>query len=278
MSRHSRLTSTAISASMLLAALSVAAYAQRGGQHHPVHHPHATVVRGHVFIGGYFYDPVFGQYPWWPRPIYPYYYPVYDSRSELKLRLTPDETRQAAVYVDGFFAGIVDDFDGTFQSLPLPPGGHRVVLYLEGYRTAHHNIYLRPGSTFTLRETLERLPPGVAGELPDVAPPVPAPPAGSYRMPVTPPKVTAPAAPAMAAAQAIGFGILDLFVQPANAEVTLDGQRWISNEEGHFVVHVPAGRHRVEVSKPGYRTFVTEIEVRDSETTPLNVSLVTTLP
>lgn len=278
MSRHSRLAATVISASMLLAALSVAAYAQRGGHQHPTHQPHATVVRGHVFIGGYFYDPVFGQYPWWPRAIYPYYYPVYDNRAELKLRLAPDESRQAAVYVDGFFAGVVDDFDGTFQSLPLPPGGHSVVLYLEGYRTAHHNIYLRPGSTFTIRDTLERLPPGVASELPHVATPVPAPPAGSYRMPVTPPKVAAPAAPAMAAPQAIGFGILDLFVQPANAEVMLDGLRWVSNEEGHFVVHVTAGKHRVEVSKPGYRPFVTDIEVRDGETTPLNVSLVTTTP
>ena len=24
-----------------------------------------------VFIGGYFYDPFFGPYPWWPRPVHP---------------------------------------------------------------------------------------------------------------------------------------------------------------------------------------------------------------
>jgi hypothetical protein len=34
--------------------------------------------------------------------------------------------------VDGFYAGIVDDFNGVFQSLPLTPGGHTVVLYVEG--------------------------------------------------------------------------------------------------------------------------------------------------
>jgi len=73
MSRYSRLTAILLSAPMLFAALSVAvaAYAQRGGRHHPEHHAHATVVRGHVFIGGYFYDPVYGQYPWWPRLLYP---------------------------------------------------------------------------------------------------------------------------------------------------------------------------------------------------------------
>ncbi len=26
-----------------------------------------------VFIGGYFYDPFFGPYPWWPRPVHPYW-------------------------------------------------------------------------------------------------------------------------------------------------------------------------------------------------------------
>jgi uncharacterized membrane protein len=69
---------------------------------------------------------------------------------------------------------------------------------------------------------------------------------------------------------------LDLYVQPATAEVTIDGQRWVSSEEGHFVVQVPAGKHRVEVSKSGYRQFTTEIEIRDGEALPLNVSLITT--
>jgi hypothetical protein len=36
---------------------------------------------------------------------------------------------EAAVYVDGFYAGIVDDFDGVFQKLLLPPGDHTIVLY-----------------------------------------------------------------------------------------------------------------------------------------------------
>ncbi len=75
-----------------------------------------------VFIGGYFYDPFFGPYPWWPRPLHPYWhYPPYDLRAELRVEC---RDRAAAVYVDAFYAGIVDDFDGNFQRLPLPPGGH----------------------------------------------------------------------------------------------------------------------------------------------------------
>jgi hypothetical protein len=68
-------------------------------------------VRGHVFIGGYFYDPFYGPYPWWPRTAYPYwYFPVYDKRAEVRLRVEPEEAEDAAVYVDGFYAGVVDDF------------------------------------------------------------------------------------------------------------------------------------------------------------------------
>jgi len=54
------------------------------------------------------------------------------------------------------------------------------------------------------------------------------------------------------------------------------GQRWVTSDEGHFMVQVPAGKHRVEVKKPGYRQFTTEIEVGDGQTIPLNVSLMTT--
>ena len=52
-----------------------------------------------VFIGGYFYDPFFGPYPWWPRPLHPYWhYPPYDLRAELRVEC---RDRAAAGYVDG---------------------------------------------------------------------------------------------------------------------------------------------------------------------------------
>jgi hypothetical protein len=189
----------------------------------------------------------------------------------------PEEAEEAAVYVDGFYAGIVDDFNGVFQGLPLTPGGHTIVLYLEGFRTVRHNVYLRAASTFKVRQTMERLPPGVASEPPELAPRLPAPPAGTYRTPVTPPRVQLPES-ASRATPAVGFGTLDLFVQPTSADVTIDGQRWASSEEGHFMVQIPAGKHRVEASTAGYRQFATEIEVHEGETSPLNVSLITSTP
>jgi hypothetical protein len=67
---------------------------------------------------------------------------VFDYRAEVRIQATP---RRRAVYVDGFYAGVVDDFDGTFQRLPLTPGGHRIELFMEGFRTVRKNLYLQPG-------------------------------------------------------------------------------------------------------------------------------------
>jgi hypothetical protein len=222
-----------------------------------------------VFIGGYFYDPFYGPYPWWPRPAYPYwYFPVYAARAEVRVLAVPKE---AAVYVDGFYAGIVDDFDGVFQALPLPPGGHEITLYLEGYRTVRRNLYLRPASTLKLRETMEALQEGATSEPPSVAPPVPAPPPGTATAPVAPPRAQPPA-PAVTPL-AVGFGTLTLRVRPADASVTIDGESWVSSDEGQFAIQVCVGAHHVEVSAPGHRRFETDIQVREGETTSLDVLL-----
>src|SRR5579871_6027725 len=89
-----------------------------GQPHRPVH------VGATIFIGGYFYDPGFGPYPWWQRPVYPYpYFPLYAPSAQVRVMVTP---KNAGVYVDGFYAGIVDDFNGFFQRLTLAPGGHEI--------------------------------------------------------------------------------------------------------------------------------------------------------
>jgi PEGA domain len=277
MSRVTRFTVLALSGLILVMTIPAIADAQRRAvPRHPSHPQRAVVVRGHVFIGGYFYDPFYGPYPWWPRTAYPYwYFPVYDNQAEVRLQVEPEEAEDAAVYVDGFYAGIVDDFNGVFQSLPLTPGGHTVVLYLEAYRTVRHNFYLSPGASFKLRATMERLAAGERSEPPELAPALPAPPTGTYRTPATTGR-TAVRPPAVRPAEAVGFGTLDIFVQPASAEIAIDGQRWVTSDEGHFMVQVPVGKHRVEVKKSGYRQFTTEIEVGEGEMVPLNVSLMTT--
>jgi hypothetical protein len=224
-----------------------------------------------VFVGGYFYDPFFGPYPWWPRGWYTYgYYPTLQNRAVVRVTATPVD---AAVYVDGFYAGVVDDFDGFFEGLPLPAGGHEITIYHEGYRTVQRRIYVAPATTFKLREDLERLPPGMASEPPALAPPVPAPPEGSYLPPRTGGPLPLPPGSVPQSEEACPMGVLAIRVQPASAEVWIDGERWVSSASGSFEIELPAGSHRLQVRGTGYREYAGSLDVRDGETTRLDITL-----
>jgi len=232
----------------------------------------------YVFVGGYFYDPFYGPYPWWPRSAYGWgYSPVFDYRAEVRIQATP---KDAAVYVDGFYAGVVDDFDGNFQRLPLTPGGHKIELFMEGYRTVRKNLYLQPGSTMKMHETLVPLAAGETSEPPEVAPPVPTPPEGTYNEPRgRAPREAGGPPPVRRGGGRVqrddgeGFGTLVLHVQPREAEVSVDGQRWMTSGDGEFEIQLPAGRHRVEVELQGFQRFSSDIDVRDDGATPVNISL-----
>ena len=99
------------------------------------------------------------------RPYYPGFGPVvsisvrrfppgvYPSDPAVAVRLQVTQ-RDALVYVDGYAAGIVDDYDGVFQRLQLIPGHHEIVVYLPGHRTLRQNLYFNPRSTHTIKHTL----------------------------------------------------------------------------------------------------------------------------
>jgi hypothetical protein len=102
---------------------------------------------GFGYLGG-FYD------PWW-------YgsgggYPIYVSRSDdwgrLRLKVKPVE---ATVYVDGYYAGIVDEFDGVFQRLHLDPGPHRLEVRLDGYEPLTFEVLIQPDKTTTFTGELK---------------------------------------------------------------------------------------------------------------------------
>jgi PEGA domain len=262
-----------------------------------------VVVAPRVIVGGgyyyrpYFYDPfwfdpwygfAYGyQYPWGPYGYPPYGAYRVDPGASLRLEVKPKE---AEVYVDGFYAGIVDDFDGTFQRLSVRPGEHEIELFLDGYRTVHQKVYVTPRKTFNVKYSMERL---AAGEQPEPRPQPPEPPQGAQagaprpgqppppmpqepppgRPPVRRPPPMPPQAP-RGGTQAAGYGTLAIRVQPADAEVMIDGEKWRgpATQDG-LVVDVAEGSHTVQISKAGYRTYITDVQVRRGETSPLNVSL-----
>ncbi len=134
--------------------------------------------------GGPFYSPYY--WPWWGYPSFGwgpawYYGAAYDPTSEIRLQVTP---KQAEVFVDGYLAGTVDDFDGAFQRLRLMPGEHELVIYLDGYRTVRQKLLLTAGADLKVRHVMEPLAPG---EVPDPRPQPLAPP---------PPAQAGPGAPA----------------------------------------------------------------------------------
>jgi hypothetical protein len=238
-----------------------------------------------VLVSGGFYDP-FWYDPWFYDPWWGYQYPPfpyrlgrYDLTGAIRLEVKP---REAEVYVDGYYAGVVDDFDGVFQRLNVLPGAHEIALYLDGFRTVRQRLYVAPHNTFKLKYTMERLG---AGEQPEPRPqpqnpppeaggaqPVQTPGRGPAGRPPPPPEPPQPGT--TRGVEATAYGTIAIRVQPSDADVLIDGEKWRGPDTtDHLAIEVAEGRHTVVIQKPGYRTYVTEVQVRAGETTTLNVSL-----
>jgi hypothetical protein len=148
------------------------------------------VYRPGLGIGIYIGSPYRYAYPGYRRPYYapryrsyappyPYYgygyatpYPyAYNYPSQAGIYAVPPtgalyggvrievEPRDAAVYVDGYYAGIVDDFDGAWQRVALEPGPHRFEIVAPGFETLTFEVNVRPNETVRYRGDLMRLVP-----------------------------------------------------------------------------------------------------------------------
>jgi hypothetical protein len=211
-----------------------------------------------------FFDPWWYPYPhaWYPPPAY--YGRIHDDTASLRLQVSPRETE---VFVDGYFAGTADDFDGVFQRLRLEPGGHEVTLYLAGHRTERQNVLLQDGGSFRIRHTMAPLAPGDVGE------PRPTAPARRSERDAPGPDDARPRRDAAIRGDAT-FGAIALRVQPSDTEVLIDGEPWDGpRDDEALVVQVAPGMHRLEVRKEGYRSYTGEVSVTAAETSPLNVAL-----
>ena len=81
------------------------------------------------------------------------------DESSARIQVTP---RQTEVYVDGYLAGVVDDFDGFAQRLRVAPGEHVIELYLDGHKTIAQTILFAPGQSYRIRHAMEPLAAGEA--------------------------------------------------------------------------------------------------------------------
>jgi hypothetical protein len=291
-------------AALLVCGLSLAAPLEaRQGHVHASggggYHGHVHVGVGVGFYGGYY-----GFYPWfswgpyspywypWFYPPYPYGYGYpYYPQSSVRIEVMP---REAKVFVDGYFAGTVDDYDGTFQRLHVTPGKHDILIYLEGYHSLKQSFYLSPDSTYKVKGEMAKLapsdppepppppppppqqrqdqggPPPDQNEVPPFGPGGPPPPPGIEAQPGGPPPSNEPPM----APPNTRFGRVVVRAQPVDAEIYIDGERWLTPDSAdRVVVNLAAGRHHIEIHKAGFDSFSTEVDVRPGESTPINVSL-----
>jgi hypothetical protein len=218
---------------------------------------------------------------WRYPPAYPGYlaYRYAQRESNLRIDVRP---KDASVYVDGYFAGKVDDFDGRFQRLHVEPGEHEVVIYRDGYRSLRRQLYLSADATRTIVGTLELLGPGDIQEPPPVPPdreravPGDEPPPGPRRgaMPRRGRSGAPPAPPRRAPDDVSRYATLSIQVRPGGGTIRIDGEQWDApGGDERLIVQVTEGHHLVEVERDGYEPFSTEIDARRGDTTPVNISL-----
>ena len=98
--------------------------------------------------GHFYFDLYYNSYIWHPYGVYrydtygSYGYPV----GELRLKVHPND---AQVFIDGSYAGRVDEFDGIFQSLRLEEGEYQVEIVAPGYEPLAFDVRIFPGEKTT---------------------------------------------------------------------------------------------------------------------------------
>jgi hypothetical protein len=228
--------------------------------------------------GGYY--PGWGYSYWWPYGSFGWYggywgYPwgwgggsvyhhVEHESGSVRVLVDPSEAR---VYVDGYYAGTVDDFDGLFQRLHVSPGRHEIALKLEGYKTHRVKVYAAPESTVKIEYELEK---GQGDSFEDLSTDV---------RETEPPRSREQEDRWTESEQrverhdpAATGGRLELTIRPEDASVYVDGAFRGSAREASTLELAP-GKHRIEIVRPGYRTHEQEVDVAPGETTEVKVDL-----
>jgi PEGA domain len=199
-------------------------------------------------------------WPWWGYP-YPYGYPpgpwrVYTEweTANVRIDVTPED---AQVYVDRYFAGVADDYDGIFQRLTLRPGSHLIEIRKSGYTTLVFEVNLYPGQTVTYRRAMEPSKERATGESLAVAP--------GFDEGAAPPPVDANG-PA---------GEVRFDVTPKDAAIFADGfyAGLVSDFNGSQHLMLAPGRHYLTLELDGYMVADVEISLEPAQTITYRASL-----
>ena len=107
--------------------------------------------RPYVYRPSYRIGVYYGSGGYYPYGVTPrgYYEPI-PGRYYGGVRIT-GVPRDAEVFADGYYVGLVNDFDGIFQHMNLEAGPHHIEIDWGGYEPIAFDVYVRPGETTTFR-------------------------------------------------------------------------------------------------------------------------------
>ena len=145
--------------------------------------------------------------------------------------------QDSGVWVDGNYVGYLKELKGSKKVMVLP-GQHEVIVRQSGYQDNVQKVVVEPGEKRLVSVTLHLAPTA------------------------TVPEITA---------------TLKLNVKPKRSAVFLD-ERYVGHA-GEFggkfrSMLISPGKHKVRVELPGYRTFLTEVDLLANQTTEVKTELV----
>lgn len=224
---------------------------------------------------GYYWSPWYypsyggwyGGYNYGYGPSYGYgYRRAYGNVGSVRVMVEP---RQTKVYVDDYYAGVADDFDGIFQRLNVSSGRHDISLRLDGYETHKVKLYVPLDGTIKIKHEMvrgssEKVSESTVGDPVDEAR-FSRDPDDDYENDRDHREETRPD-------NRGERGTVRLDVRPADASIYVDGVFRGTGSDLRKVT-LPEGTHRLEVVRPGYRTLERDVEVTAGETEEVDVDL-----
>ncbi len=261
-------------------------YYYGGGGYYPGYYPWYPW----YYPSSYAYGPYWGSYYYGYWPYGAYYSGGYaqsyrsssDDSGAIRVLVDPED---AKVYVDGYYAGKVDDFDGFSQRLYAGRGPHEILLKRDGFKSQRYRVYVVPGETLKIEHDMskgqgeepvqdltggrggaeeQRYAPETRGgaredlEDDEAGEDVPPPPRSSHDD--------------AGLEVGRGSGRLELRVWPADASVYIDGEFRGTGRQVRSL-EMGSGSHRVEIVRPGFPTYQREVEIRGGRTESLQVTL-----
>lgn len=214
---------------------------------------------------GYSYGDYYGYYP---QRVYRY---REGNIAQLRVIVEPAKAR---VYVDGYYAGVADDYDGIFQRLTVSPGRHDITLKYEGYKTHTFKVYANRDQTLKLRYDMVKGSGDSEESLGEEGPAENRRDFESNRSANggTEDRRGPDGAPRYVPPTSRERGTVSFEITPDDASIYVDGEFY--GKAGDLpTLELPVGTHRVEIVRPGYKTDEREIRVEQRRNEAIRVRL-----